>query len=306
MKKAIIMLLACALVLSCVSVFAAAPATPWNDDSIKVKVTNTFTAEDTVYDQSAMFAPGVNWSGNLEWSLKNNQLVAVQKADASGDTESVLTQSFNNYTTQDTGADGYGFYIKNNCAKAVLFSFDGSWIAPVSDPGSTIGNSGIILTPDSEAVLTSMDGVETVIKADEVLDSGAAALKIPQGFEGYVTIPAASLAMSIAAGNEYSDLNGQPWDNTKMTLTWVAFCLNDVDANGLIFDNFFVYGTDITASEDASVVTDAITLQQGGEQGGNDNNDNQDSQQGTGDLSVLAYAAAAAAGCGALIIRRKK
>ena len=67
MKKAIIMLLACTLVLS------------WNDDSIKVKVTNSVTGEDTVYDQSAAFAPGVNWSGNLDWSLKNNQIVAVKK-----------------------------------------------------------------------------------------------------------------------------------------------------------------------------------------------------------------------------------
>lgn len=76
------MLLACTLVLSCVSAFAAVPATPWNDDSIKVKVTNSVTGEDTVYDQSAAFAPGVNWSGNLDWSLKNNQIVAVKKADA--------------------------------------------------------------------------------------------------------------------------------------------------------------------------------------------------------------------------------
>ena len=261
MKKAIIMLLACALVLSCVSVFAAAPATPWNDDSIKVKVTNTFTAEDTVYDQSAMFAPGVNWSGNLEWSLKNNQLVAVQKADASGDTESVLTQSFNNYTTQDTGADGYGFYIKNNCAKAVLFSFDGSWIAPAEDAGSTLANSGLSFTADSEAVLTSMDGVQSTIKAEGTMsNNNAAAFKIPAGFEGYITIPTASINLIVAEGNDYSDLNGQPLDNTQITVTWPAFNLDNVDSNGVVFDNFFVYGANIEASADADIVTDAITL----------------------------------------------
>ena len=71
MKKFIVMLLACALVLSCVGAFAAAPATPWNDDSVKVKITNSVTGEDVVYDQSAMFAPGFNWSGKLDWSLKN-------------------------------------------------------------------------------------------------------------------------------------------------------------------------------------------------------------------------------------------
>ncbi len=97
-------------------------------------------------------------------------------------------------------------------------------------------------------------------------------------------------------------MNGQPLDNTQITVTWPSFSLDNVDSNGVVFDNFFVYGANIEASADADIVTDAITLQQGG----NDNDDNQDNQQGTGDLSVLAYAAAAAAGCGALIIRRKK
>ena len=73
----------------------------------------------------------------------------------------------------------------------------------------------------------------------------------------------------------------------------------DVDENGVVFDNFFVYGSKITASEDASVVTDAITLKQGGDS-------DKDDDKETGDLSVLAYAAAAAASCGALIFRRKK
>lgn len=303
MKKAIIMLLACTLVLSCVSAFAAVPATPWNDDSIKVKVTNSVTGEDTVYDQSAAFAPGVNWSGNLDWSLKNNQIVAVKKADAANGFETALVQSFANFTSQDKGADGYGFYIKNNCAGVVLFTFEGSWIAPAEDAGSTLANSGLSFTADSEAVLTSMDGVQSTIKAEGTMsNNNAAAFKIPAGFEGYITIPMASINLIVAEGNDYSDLNGQPLDNTQITVTWPAFNLDNVDSNGVVFDNFFVYGANIEASADADIVTDAITLQQGG----NDNDDNQDNQQGTGDLSVLAYAAAAAAGCGALIIRRKK
>ena len=306
MKKAIIMLLACTLVLSCVSAFAAAPATPWNDDSIKVKVTNSVTGEDTVYDQSAAFAPGVNWSGYLDWSLKNNQILAVKKADAANGFETAPVQSFANFTSQDKGADGYGFYIKNNCAGVVLFTFEGSWIAPADNAGSTISNSGFSFTADSEAVLTSMDGVQSTIKAEgKMANNNAAAFKIPAGFEGYITIPTASIKLTVAEGNDYSDLNGQPLDNTKITVTWPAFNLDNVDANGVVFDNFFVYGANIEASADADIVTDAITLKQD-EQGGNDNDDNQDSQQGTGDLSVLAYAAAAAAGCGALIIRRKK
>ena len=300
------MLLACTLVLSCVSAFAAAPATPWNDDSIKVKVTNSVTGEDTVYDQSAAFAPGVNWSGNLDWSLKNNQIVAVKKADAANGFETALVQSFANFTSQDKGADGYGFYIKNNCAGVVLFTFEGSWITPAEDAGSTLANSGLSFTADSEAVLTSMDGVQSTIKAEGTMsNNNVAAFKIAAGFEGYITIPTASINLIVAEGNDYSDLNGQPLDNTQITVTWPSFSLDNVDANGVVFDNFFVYGANIEASADADIVTDAITLKQD-EQGGNDNDDNQDSQQGTGDLSVLAYAAAAAAGCGALIIRRKK
>lgn len=304
MKKAIVFLLACVLLLSCVSTFAAAPATPWNDDSVKVKVTNSFTGEDTVYDQSSNFNPGYNWSGNLDWALKNNQLVAVKKADAAEGVETVLAQSFANFSAQDNGADGYGFYIKNNCANDVVFGFEGSWIAPANDPAATLSNSGIAFSADSEAVLTSMDGVETVIKAEGALASGSVAFIIPKGFEGYITIPASSIMMVIAEGNDYSDLNGQPLDNTKITITWPAFGLKDVDTNGLVFDNFFVYGTAVTASDDANIVTDAITLQQGSDD--NDNDGNKDDQQGTGDLSVLAYAAAATIGCGALIFRRKK
>lgn len=300
MKKFIIMLLACALVLSCVGAFAAAPATPWNDDSVKVKITNSVTGEDVVYDQSAMFAPGFNWSGKLDWSLKNNQLVAVKKADATEGFETVLAQTFANFTTQDNGADGYGFYIKNNCADDILFSFEGSWIAPTNDSGNTLADSGITFTPDSEAVLTSMDGVQSVIKAEGVMPhNDTAAFEIPKGFEGYITIPTASIQLIIGEGNDYSDLDGQPMDNTKITISWPAFNLNNVDENGVVFDNFFVYGSKITASEDASVVTDAITLKQGGDS-------DKDDDKETGDLSVLAYAAAAAAGCGALIFRRKK
>lgn len=304
MKKAIILLLACALILSCAAAFAA--ATPWNDKTVNVKITNSVTGEDTIYDQSAAFAPGIGWSGNLDWSLKNNQLVAAKKADAASGAETGLTQSFANYAANDTGADGYGFYVKNNCKGEVLFSFQGTWIAPPSDiANGTISNSGIMFTNGSEAVLTSMDGVETAIKAEGVLDNGCAAIIIPEGFEGYVTIPASSIIVDIADDNaEYAGLDNKPLDNTKITLNWVALYMNNVDTNGIIFDNFFVYGSDITASEDASIVTDAITLKQDGQDGEED--DNKDNQQGTGDLSVLAYAAAAAAGCGTLIFRKKK
>lgn len=230
----------------------------------------------------------------------------LKKADAANGFETALVQSFANFTSQDKGADGYGFYIKNNCAGVVLFTFEGSWIAPAEDAGSTLANSGLSFTADSEAVLTSMDGVQSTIKAEGTMsNNNVAAFKIPAGFEGYITIPTASINLIVAEGNDYSDLNGQPLDNTQITVTWPSFSLDNVDANGVVFDNFFVYGANIEASADADIVTDAITLKQD-EQGGNDNDDNQDSQQGTGDLSVLAYAAAAAAGCGALIIRRKK
>ncbi len=41
MKKAIVLLLVCALILSCAAAFAA--ATPWNDKTVNVKITNSVT-----------------------------------------------------------------------------------------------------------------------------------------------------------------------------------------------------------------------------------------------------------------------
>ncbi len=174
--------------------------------------------------------------------------------------------------TISTGKDGIAFFVKNGDTEnvaSIAFGFNGS------------DGVGYMLSEGADIVLVDMEGNATddVTGFDGGFQQGA--IEIPAGFEGWVLVP---FDIFVINDGSYSDVG---FDYEQYGVAAISFAVASATE--------ITYGGDFYAYD----------VVEAGDQPGDDNN-NDDEQESTADISVIAYAAAAITGLGALVVAKKR
>lgn len=167
-------------------------------------------------------------------------------------------------------ADGLGFYIEAGAADAIICcGFN-------SDTGVNH-----ILDKDKTVYLADKDGKVTSATTFYLTDNNQSAITVPANFKGYLYFPYDNFITN--------DANAAPFDTSSQTVQTLIFSVG--------------FGSDVSYGE-IYAYSGEYTPETPGESGNED--DNKEPSREEGDLSVLAYAAAAVAGLGGVAFIRKK
>lgn len=283
MKKIIAIILALATCLVLVSIPAsAAVATPFSDNNMKIAVVEKF--DKPPYSLFLGIYNGVPPEGDPALDLfDTNGTFTIKEGAEAQVWAGVLSNSLAAYTP--TGAVGYGFYVKNNT------DTDQAFQPIITTVDNNLNNPGYTIFSNMEyALVSKTDGKVTTYIAPEQKHPYNAELTVqsnitvPKGFEGYVFIPFANTALVWGGGND---------NKATDHMTYKAFGWSGgstpITGGALVIDNIFFYGN--VNPKDA----DLISISAGTEE-----------PSKTADISTIVYAMAAMAGCGALVVLKKR
>lgn len=201
---------------------------PWVDSSMKVWLANTYTKDNAAYDYGTGYIGGGPTSFAAEY--KHDQF-RIQGTDT-------LTeiQPGNNETTyvqlsDNTGAMGYGFYVKNELSTDVQFT------------GHLYGGSHFTFK-HNEPYFEIVGGVSTMKMTD---DLGYATL--PAGFEGFLAFPFVGFQDNWGASAPLPANQGSACFNFQP--------IAPEDGKAVIIDDVYFYGTSEMQSNSSTPWADA-------------------------------------------------
>lgn len=272
MKKfTILTVIALVLSMLCVTACADALPTPWSDETMKVFILEDFDSKDDG-------AAPLPWEHNSDFTAKYEDGKAVITEIfylGGGGWGYAKLDQYSNAPSSNTGVLGYGFYIENNTDANL--SIAGYWIGCDNFVGAGNGT-----------YYTVVDGVVSELTTDEY-----GAITFEAGFKGYFLIPFASHSKGSWSQTPTSDAV------FNAASDYIAISMSSFDAaqGSVVIDDYLLYGT----SE-----MEGVTVADLNEPSDEPTDDNNDEQESTADVSVIAYAAAAITGLGALVVAKKR
>ena len=275
MKKLIVLALA-VVIAACVGVTAFADvATPFDDSSLNILLVENFDNADGITGAYLGIPDGAIAIDNPTFSDAfdfENGAFNVKEAAANTAWAGILDT---NFAGANADAEGVGFYIKNN-GDEVVWNFN-----LVCDSNASLNGLAFAIGSDKEYALVDMEGNKTVITAPHTEHPNAPGtvvhsnLTLPAGFEGFVLIPLANMQQSWSSNmldNSTASFTGFGWQNSAINVS---------------IDNIFFYGANVNGNcEAADLLGEGAT--------------------DSADVSVIAYAAAAIVGLGALVVAKKR
>lgn len=285
MKKLVSILVAAALVCLSLTAFAAVD-TPFDNDSLKIAVVEKFEADDySVYVGIPEGVKPIDELTGIEFGGAFKILPGANNHAWAG----VLSPDMGAYNA--TGAVGFGFYVKNGTSTNQAFSFI------LTTNSNNLNVDAYTIASNGEYALVAKDGTTTYVTAPENFHPYTGEMvqsyfQVPVDFEGYIFVPFASTCKL------WSALTDTMTDSmTFKAVGWMG-STDIVDEDGLIFDNFFFYGNIDEVDADLIAVGEEPTTEPTPAP--------TEPPTETADVSVIAYAMAAIAGCGALAIRKRR
>lgn len=232
-KKSISVILCLVMLLSCISFLQpaainAAPgiSTPWNDSSILAHVYDDL---NDIPDQNITFS-----NAGVTGKIENGQLKITSNTNGSWQTAHI---NLGNGIKDITGAIGAGFYFENNLTTSmyIIPIFNGENLTTSTKQGDPVA-------------LVNAAGVQT-----DTTFGAYGTISLPVGFKGYIVVPFTSLyndkagGANLTAGNHTTAGDGF----ANFTTLSIKFSSSsntfDIGDEYLLYDNFFIYGKDVTA-----------------------------------------------------------
>lgn len=243
MKKTVVSIIACLMLLLTLSVSAFADS-PWTDSSMKVYLATSFDAYE---NGEIKLNEEPFWVGDqvppqkAKW--ENGRLVFFE-SDGTALSFRIADTEFNSRGSQEyqIKAKGMGFYVENNSQEDVTLDL---FMPGFSDKG----NACYGFSADTEVELISVDG-EAI--AGELGSDNS--VYIPAGFKGYVNFDLETLQNAWGGGT--------PWAPESVPITLVGFTFRYLyleEGETFVIDNLYLYGTDIPQDNSAFEVVPVAT-----------------------------------------------
>ena len=212
--------------------------TPWSNPDMKINVYESF---DDCADKILDSGDYVSKSNGVECAFRNGQIVVTQNPVNQWST---VVLKHGTAVPDTTGAIGLGFYVENNLSHSTNIA-------------GMIYGDGIKTQQIQQGRPFMTVDPETLEETPGTFGSYGT-IPLRAGFKGYVLIPFSSIGEPpleagkyIAGENKYANITNVIFkfttnNNTNMSL----------NGQNLVFDNFFVYGSEISYSNESAVGID--------------------------------------------------
>ena len=211
--------------------------TPWSNPDMKINVYASFDdCADKVLDSDDYIFK----ANGVECAFRGGQVVVTKNPVGQWST---VVLKHGTAVPDTTGAAGLGFYVENNLSHSTYIA-------------GMIYGDGMEEQIQQDCPFMLVDP-ETLEETPDTFGTYGT-LSIPAGFKGYVLIPFSSIGNPALEAGKYVAGENRYANITNVIFKFTTDNNTNMSLNGenLVFDNFFVYGSGISYSNESAVGID--------------------------------------------------